>query len=99
MGEKLNISPGELRASAHAADTITKDLGRPLSKALEDIAAAADSLRHWSVGPQLKATGEGWGSALGKLRGRVGEHADGLRMVAAGHDVNEENVLNRFKGW
>ncbi|MFD1832967.1 hypothetical protein ACFSJS_25460 [Streptomyces desertarenae] len=64
-----------------------------------DIAAAGESLRHWSVGAQLKSTGEGWGDALGKLRGRLGEHADGLRMVADGHDVNEENVLSRLKGW
>lgn len=99
MGDKLDVSPGELRASAHAADTISGDLEKPLSKALGDITDAAGSLRHWSVGSQLKSTGEGWGDALGALRGRIGEHADGLRLVADGHDSNEQEVLSRFKGW
>lgn len=99
MAGKLNISPGELRASAHAASTVAKDLEKPLAKALGDIADAASALQHWSVGPWMKSTGEGWGTALGTLRGRLSEHANGLRLVADGHDVNEQDVRSQFKGW
>ena len=99
MSEKLKISPGELRASARAADIVAKDLQKPLTKALGDIADAASALQHWSVGSRLKSTGEGWGVSLGTLRGRLSEHANGLRLVADGHDVNEQDVRSQFKGW
>ncbi|MEV7870926.1 hypothetical protein AB0P17_33615 [Streptomyces sp. NPDC088124] len=95
----LNISAGELRASAGAADTLVTDLRPVLKKAVDDLTAASSSLRHWTAGPRMAETGEGWGGALGALRDNLTEHARGLRLLANGRDIMEQEVLSSFKGW
>ncbi|GAA3374331.1 hypothetical protein GCM10020367_37810 [Streptomyces sannanensis] len=97
--DDLNIAAGELRASAGAADTLVTDLQAPLRKAIDDMAAASGSFRAWTVGPRLGSTGTGWGSALSTLQGRLGEHARGLRMLANGDDITNQEVSDSFKGW
>ncbi|MFD9793293.1 hypothetical protein ACFWXK_20355 [Streptomyces sp. NPDC059070] len=99
MADDLNIPASELRASAGAADTLVTDLGPVLQKAIDDTAAAAASLGAWPVRARLDATGTGWGDALGTLRDRLGQHAEGLRLLADRHSVNDLHVGDCFKGW
>ncbi|MFC9424544.1 hypothetical protein [Streptomyces sp. NPDC056987] len=99
MTHDLDISAGELRASAGAADTLATDLRPLLKRAVDDLAAASTSLRDWTAGPRLEETGEGWGSALGALRDDLTQHARGLRLLANGHDITEREVLTSFRGW
>ncbi|MFE3828939.1 hypothetical protein [Streptomyces sp. NPDC059092] len=99
MAYDLNISAGELRASAGAADTLVTDLQPLLKKAVDDLATASASFGDWTVGPRMEETGEGWGSALGALRDDLSQHAQGLRMLANGRDIMEQEVLSSFRGW
>ncbi|MGH3325668.1 MAG: hypothetical protein ACRDOV_14775 [Streptomyces sp.] len=99
MGDKLNISAHELNASGGAADTIAGDLADPLKQAVSDAEDAGSALRHWEVGTELTAVAERWGVALEKLCDRIRDHADGLRLVARGHAINEQDVSSKFKGW
>ncbi|WP_030541994.1 hypothetical protein [Streptomyces albus] len=99
MAWDLNISRKELLASAGAADTLVEDLGPPLDKAVTDLADAAAAFRDWSVGPSLRETGEGWGEALGALREKLASHAEGMRLLVAGNDIQEQEVAACFRGW
>ncbi|MFD7979042.1 hypothetical protein [Streptomyces sp. NPDC059071] len=99
MGWDLNISAGELRASAGAADTLVTELREPLRKAVSDLESAAAAFTAWAVGPRMSGTGEGWGAALGGLRDNLSAHARGLRYLADGRDVMEQDVLACFRGW
>lgn len=95
----LNVSRGELRASAGAADALVTDLQPSLKKALDDLEAASVSFRNWTVGARMAETSEGWGAALGTLRDHLSHNAEGLRLLAADNDVLEQEVRSRFKGW
>ncbi|MFB9554409.1 hypothetical protein [Streptomyces roseoviridis] len=75
------------------------DLREPLRKALRDLAAAATAFSAWTVGPRMAATGEGWGPALSGLGDDLAAHAEGLRHLAAGRDIMEQDVLACFRGW
>ncbi|MFF9068274.1 hypothetical protein ACF09E_23280 [Streptomyces sp. NPDC014891] len=99
MGWDLNVSAGDLRASAGAADTLAADLQEPLRKAGTDLASAAAAFGPWTVGARMSQTGEGWGTALETLRGRLTEHAQGMRHLADGRDVMEQDVISCFQGW
>ncbi|MFJ7998521.1 hypothetical protein ACIQ7D_15450 [Streptomyces sp. NPDC096310] len=99
MTYDLNISAGDLRASAGAADTLVTDLQPLLKKAVDDLTTASDSLRHWTAGPRMAETAEGWGSALGALRDNLTQHGQGLRLLASGRDIMEQEVLSSFRGW
>ncbi|MFE3738066.1 hypothetical protein [Streptomyces sp. NPDC059134] len=99
MADDLNISAGELRASAGAADNLVRDLRPLLEMAVNDLATASASFHGWTAGPRMGETGEGWGSALGTLRDNLSQHAQGLRMLANGHDIQEEDVRSRFLSW
>lgn len=99
MGWDLNVSAVELRASAGAADVLVTDLGEPLRKAVTDLASAATAFGPWAVGPRMSEAGEGWGTALGKLRDTLSGHARGLRHLAEGRDAMEQDVLSCFTGW
>lgn len=99
MGWDLNVSSGELRASAGAAEALATDLQDPLRRARADLASAASAFGAWTVGSQMAQTGEGWASALETLRGRLSDHAQGLRQLADGRDVLEQDVISCFRGW
>jgi hypothetical protein len=99
VGDKLNISAHELQASGGAADTIARDLAKPLKTALADAEQAGSALRHWEIGRELTEVADRWGDALGKLLGRIREQGDGLRLVAHRHGANDQDVLARFEGW
>ncbi|WP_286253576.1 hypothetical protein [Streptomyces graminofaciens] len=100
MGQHdLNIDAGELRASAGAADALVTDLQPVLDKAINDLASAATAFKAWAVGPRMQGTGESWGSALGTLRDNLSEHGEGLRLLADGRDILEQDVIACFRGW
>ncbi|MFJ2110992.1 hypothetical protein ACIOEX_03545 [Streptomyces sp. NPDC087850] len=99
MAADLNISAHDLRASAGAADDLVTALQPTLRTALDDLTAAAAAFRHWPAGPRMEQTGEGWGTALGTLRDNLSRHAHGMRMLANGRDVMEQDVLDSFRGW
>ncbi|GAA0610859.1 hypothetical protein [Streptomyces crystallinus] len=99
MADDLNISASELKASAGAADSLVTDLRPILKKAIDDTAAAAASLNAWPVKARLDATGTGWGDALTTLQGRLTEHAEGLRLLADHHSINDLDVGRCFTGW
>ncbi|MFD8967647.1 hypothetical protein ACFV0C_22070 [Streptomyces sp. NPDC059568] len=95
----LNINASELRASAGAADNLATDLQPFLQRATGDLAAAASSFSKWTAGPRMEQTGEGWSSALGALRDHLSQHAQGLRLLADGRDILEQDVIDCFTGW
>lgn len=99
MGDKLNISDQELRASGGAADTVASDLGEPLRKARDDAKAAGVSLRQWEFGAQVASSGTLWHEAIEGLRGKVRANADALRLVASSHKANDFDVYTTFESW
>ncbi|MFE4334734.1 hypothetical protein ACFRQM_36655 [Streptomyces sp. NPDC056831] len=99
MAEDLNASVTELYASAGAADALVTDLQGPLRKAIDDTAAAAAAFRAWDDKGRVEAVGTGWGDALTALKDRLAEHANGLRLVADGHSINDADVRDSFEGW
>ncbi|MGW2258446.1 hypothetical protein ACWEJP_17330 [Streptomyces sp. NPDC004749] len=99
MGWDLNISAGELRASAAAADSLVTDLQPFLRKALADLTDASATFRDWTAGPRMAETSDGWGSALGTLRDDLSLHAVGMRLLADGRDIMEQDVISCFRGW
>ncbi|MEV4972788.1 hypothetical protein [Streptomyces scopuliridis] len=99
MAGDLNISAGELRASAGAADSLVTDLRPSLGKAVDDLTAASASFRDWSAGPRMGEAADGWGTALGTLCDNLSQHAQGMRLLANGRDIMEQEVLDSFTGW
>lgn len=99
MAWDLNVSAGELRASAGAGDSLVTDLQPSLQKAVDDLAAASASFQGWTAGPRMAETSDGWGAALATLRDNLSQHAQGMRLLADGHDIMEQDVLNSFTGW
>ncbi|MFD6227908.1 hypothetical protein ACFWFZ_13650 [Streptomyces sp. NPDC060232] len=94
-----NISQGELRASAGAVDTLVTDLRPILTKALADLTDAGTSFAPWSAGAKMTGASKGWGSALQTLQQTLADHAEGLRGLANGTDVMEQEILSKFRGW
>ncbi|MER8073729.1 hypothetical protein ABTZ59_36490 [Streptomyces sp. NPDC094034] len=99
MAEDLNISAGELRASAGAAEGLVTDLQPSLRKAISDLTDASASFQSWTAGRRMEETSDGWGSALETLRDRLSEHAQGMRLLANGRDIMETDVRGSFTGW
>ncbi|MFF9510385.1 hypothetical protein ACF1BU_20995 [Streptomyces sp. NPDC014724] len=99
MKDDLNVSAAELYASAGAANNLVSDLQGPLRKAIDDTAAAASAFRAWDERGRIEAVSTGWGDALTTLKDRLAEHANGLRLVADGHSINDADVGDCFKGW
>lgn len=99
MSWDQNISQDELRASAGAVDTLVKDLQPVLAKALSDLTEAGTSFAPWTAGARMTGASDGWGTALRTLQQTFADHAEGLRGLANGTDVMEQEILSKFQGW
>ncbi|AXG79678.1 hypothetical protein [Streptomyces paludis] len=99
MASDLSISVKDLRASAGAADDLVTDLKPVLKKAVDELSTAAASLRGWDAAPRMGQTSDGWGRALGTVCDRLCAHASGMRILANGRDIMEEEVRSSFAGW
>lgn len=99
MGWDLNVSQTDLRASAGAVDTLVTDLRPDLKKALTDLTEAGASFAAWTAGARMTGASQGWGNALGTLQDTFASHAEGLRLLADGHDALEHDVISKFRGW
>ncbi|MGW4688496.1 hypothetical protein ACWEPM_26875 [Streptomyces sp. NPDC004244] len=99
MGWDQNVSQADLRASAGAVDVLVTDLRPVLTKALADLADAGASFAPWTAGPRMASTGKGWGDALHLLQQTLSDHAEGLRGLANGTDILEQDILSKFRGW
>ncbi|MFF8268892.1 hypothetical protein ACF059_16060 [Streptomyces sp. NPDC016562] len=93
------MSQADLRASAGAVDTLVADLQPVLKKALTDLADAGTSFAPWAAGPRMTGAGKGWGEALETLQQTFSDHAEGLRLLANGHAILEQELLSKFRGW
>ncbi|MGW0900744.1 hypothetical protein ACWD0G_27860 [Streptomyces goshikiensis] len=99
MGWDQNVSQADLRASAGAVDILVTDLRPILAKALADLADAGASLAPWAAGPRMTGAGKGWGEALQILQQTFSDHAEGLRGLANGTDILNQEILSKFRGW
>lgn len=98
MSDKLKVNPAELRASAHAADTISKDMKQPNNAAVKESGAAADSMHGWSISGALQEIADSWKGDLNGLHDRAASGASNLRSSAAGHEWNESLISKNFEG-
>ncbi|MER6201750.1 hypothetical protein ABT234_30825 [Streptomyces sp. NPDC001586] len=99
MGWDQNVSQGDLRASAGAVDTLVTDLQPVLAKAVADLTDAGTSFAPWTAGARMTGASKGWGDALQTLKQTFADHAEGLRGLANGTDIMEQDVLSKFRGW
>jgi uncharacterized protein YukE len=97
MSRNIRVDPGELRASAHAADDIAETMEGPSSKAVAETSAAAGSMNGWSVGPALQEIADSWKPALKGLHDRAAAGAANLRKSAEGHEWNDDLVSQDFE--
>lgn len=95
----LNVDPGELRASAHMADTVNgKAMHDRINQAVTDTDTAAASLRGWGIGSELDELVSTWKPALKGLQERISAGADALRGCAATHEWNDSLIGRDFEG-
>ncbi|MFJ5686555.1 hypothetical protein [Streptomyces sp. NPDC093099] len=66
---------------------------------MDDLTTASASFRDWSAGARMGGTADGWGTALGTLCDNLSRHAQGMRLLANGRDIMEQDVLDSFTGW
>ena len=97
MAEDLKVDPAELRASAHAADSVAQDMKDPDDKAVKETRAAADAMSGWSIAGALQEIAGSWGPALRGLHDRATAGASNLRRSADGHEWNENLVSQDFE--
>jgi len=97
MGEKLTVDPSDLRASAHAQDTIADAIKEPDQKAISDTKDAAASLKGWDLAAGLLEIADSWKPALDGLHARLKMGASNLRHTASSHDWNDQLVRQDFE--
>ncbi|MCD0483944.1 ESX-1 secretion-associated protein [Streptacidiphilus sp. ASG 303] len=97
MTRDIEVTPAELRASAHAADGIAQDMKEPTGRAVRETTAAAESLTGWDLAAALRTVAETWGPALQGLHDRTAAGAANLRSSADGHEWNDDLVGRNFE--
>ncbi|MDT0460153.1 hypothetical protein RM550_31290 [Streptomyces sp. DSM 41527] len=97
MSAKTSVDPGELRAAAHAEDSIAQDMTDKNHKAISATKDAAASLKGWSLSQALEATADSWKPSLDGMRSRAETGASNLRTCADGHDWNDTAVSKDFE--
>ncbi|WP_377269732.1 type VII secretion target [Peterkaempfera sp. SMS 1(5)a] len=97
MSQDIDVTPAELRASAHAADGIAQDMKEPDDQAVRETDTAAGSMAGWSLAPVLQSLATGWQQALQGLHDRTAAGADNLRSCADGHEWNDDLASQNFE--
>ncbi|WP_336052069.1 hypothetical protein [Streptomyces sp. CA2R101] len=97
MSSTTSVDPGELRAAAHAEDSISDDMTDRNRKAISATKDAAASLRGWSLSQALQATADSWKPSLDGMRSRAETGAANLRTCADGHDWNDSATSKDFE--
>ncbi|MEU6330871.1 hypothetical protein ABZ851_26895 [Streptomyces sp. NPDC047049] len=97
MSSTTSVDPGELRAAAHAEDSISDDMTDKNRKAISATKDAAASLRGWSLSQALQATADSWKPSLDGMRSRAETGAKNLRTCADGHDWNDSATSEDFE--
>jgi hypothetical protein len=95
----LNVKPGELRASAHMADTVNSaSLRERIYQAVTGTDTAAASLRGWGISAELDELSSTWKPALTGLQERISAGAHALRGCADTHEWNDSLLARDFEG-
>ncbi|MFD8324934.1 MULTISPECIES: hypothetical protein [Streptomyces] len=97
MSAKTSVDPGELRAAAHAEDSIAQDMTDENRKTISATKDAAASLKGWSLSQALEATAGSWKPSLDGMRSRAETGASNLRTCADGHDWNDTAASKDFE--
>ncbi|WP_399086613.1 hypothetical protein ACGH2B_08700 [Streptomyces sp. BBFR2] len=94
---KISVDPGELRAAAHAEDSISEDMKEKNNKAISTAKDAGASLKGWSLSQALLTLANTWEPALDGMRRRATAGAANLRTCADGHEWNDATVSKDFE--
>lgn len=97
MSSKTSVDPGELRAAAHAEDSISQDMTDKNRKAISTTTDAGASLRGWSLSEALQTVADTWGPSLDGMRQRAATGASNLRICADGHEWNDAAASKDFE--
>ncbi|WP_414503904.1 hypothetical protein [Streptomyces sp. NEAU-L66] len=97
MSSKTSVDPGELRAAAHAEDSISQDMTDKNRKAISTTKDAGALLRGWSLSEALLTVADTWGPALDGMRRRAATGASNLRICADGHEWNDAAASKDFE--
>lgn len=97
MSSKTSVKPEELRAAAHAEDSISDDMTDPNAKAISTAKDAAASLKGWSLSQALQTVADSWKPSLDGMRGRAKTGAGNLRTCAEGHEWNDDATSKDFE--
>ncbi|QIK04753.1 hypothetical protein G7Z12_00325 [Streptomyces sp. ID38640] len=97
MSSKTSVDPGELRAAAHAEDSISQDMTDKNRKAISTTKDAGALLRGWSLSEALLTVADTWGPALDGMRQRAATGASNLRICADGHEWNDAAASKDFE--
>ncbi|GGX17493.1 hypothetical protein [Streptomyces noursei] len=97
MSSKTSVDPGELRAAAHAEDSISDDMRGRSDKAIGATKDAAAALKGWTLSQALEMTAATWKPSLDGMRSRASTAAANLRTCAAGHEWNDAAASQDFE--
>lgn len=97
MSSKTSVDPGELRAAAHAEDSISEDMTDKNRKAISTTKDAGASLSGWSLSQALLTVADTWEPSLDGMRRRAAAGASNLRTCADGHEWNDAAASKNFE--
>ncbi|GAA1390265.1 hypothetical protein GCM10009639_18780 [Kitasatospora putterlickiae] len=92
----VDISTGELNASANLASTLAQEFASPVQTALTSATTTSGQLAGWSIAGGLRQLGNGWAAPLGALRQRLTDTAANLHANATSHANNEQAVAGAW---
>ncbi|TDC64572.1 hypothetical protein [Streptomyces hainanensis] len=95
----LSVPVDQLLTSATASEGLHEHLRPALDRAVTDLTAAAESVRHWTFGEELTRSATGWDQALTDLADRLPEHATGLRALTTAMVGLDQEIHASFRGW